>query len=897
MQAFQFFHKLWGQTISLFFVILIFSGCSDIQKKKELTLLENGKKIPTGIKMLYPQNGTIFPPEIPAPLFEWKDSISRSSGWNIFISDSNGKVLIASECNLNTWRPDSLEWEKLKKLPDHTKYTFTTIGGKTGNKPSPSCRIQFSISNDSVGADIFYRAVTLPFSYAVKNVNTIEWYLGSVKGSKPRKMLDNIPVCGNCHSFSAKQPLLAMDIDYGNDKGSYVISKTMDTCHLKPENIITWSDYKREDNEPTFGLLSQISPDGNHVLSTVKDLSVFVAVDNNLAYSQLFFPIKGIIGIYDRITNSFDALNGANDPKYVQSNPSWSPDGKKIIFVRTEAYVNEKVKNAGRALLTLNDVNEFSSGEKQFKFDLYSVDFNDGKGGVAKPVEGASQNGKSNYFPKFSPDGKWVVFCQADNFMLLQRESRLYIMPSGGGKPRLMNCNMEEMNSWHSWSPNSRWIVFSSKNRGLYTQLYLTHIDENGIDSPPVLLENLCFDKRAANIPEFYPFNGDHFMKIKDDFSHTPQYFNRAAFDAMSNKYYKRALENLNRAFSIDSNYLETYFNLITLNTVLKQPYSKDNIAINKKAMKIVLDSLSQKPGDENYLCLKITLLLNMKKEAEALKEINLAIQRFPDSYRLYFLQSSVYKKQNQFENLIQCYKKMIQINSRKKASLNNSIAGVYMQMNKFDESLQILNQLIKEHPGDNNNLLLSRAQIMMSKKNFDLAKRDIDYIISKDSNNYKYIQTLAQYYLNQGNKPLSNVYNNQAIKLLNKECDANNEDADAIFELASLYMNLHDFQQAEEKYNLILNNFPSNYEALKQKAKIKLTMQLWNDAISIYDQLENSYYPEEEFYNNKAIAYIQIGNYPMALEYFNKTIELNPNNKDAIFNRGKLKSEMSNRR
>ena len=351
-------------------------------------------------------------------------------------------------------------------------------------KSFPSCKINFSISRDSVGADIFFRAVTLPFSYAVKNVHTIEWYLGGVDGKKPRKMLDNLPVCGNCHSFAKEQPLLAMDVDYGNDKGSYVITEAVDTSQLSSENIISWSDYKKEDEELTLGLLSQISPDGNHVLSTVKDLSIFVAVDNNLAYSQLFFPIKGIIGIYDRKNKSFDALKGARDSKYVQSNPTWSPDGKTVVFAKTEAYINEKVKKAGRALLSIDDVAEFKTGDKPFKYDLYSVDFNNGKGGVASPLEGASNNGKSNYFPKFSPDGKWIVFCQADNFMLLQPDSRLYIIPSSGGEPRLMNCNMNEMNSWHSWSPNGKWLVFSSKNRGPYTQLYLTHIDENGMDSP-----------------------------------------------------------------------------------------------------------------------------------------------------------------------------------------------------------------------------------------------------------------------------------------------------------------------------------------------------------------------------------------------------------------------------
>jgi Flp pilus assembly protein TadD len=59
------------------------------------------------------------------------------------------------------------------------------------------------------------------------------------------------------------------------------------------------------------------------------------------------------------------------------------------------------------------------------------------------------------------------------------------------------------MNSWHSFSPNGRWLVFSSKSRSPYTNLFLTHIDENGMDSPPVLIENTTAANRAANIPEF----------------------------------------------------------------------------------------------------------------------------------------------------------------------------------------------------------------------------------------------------------------------------------------------------------------------------------------------------------------------------------------------------------
>ncbi|MFA9390257.1 MAG: tetratricopeptide repeat protein [Prolixibacteraceae bacterium] len=891
MKAIHFSLKTWLQTNMGFCAVLILASCSNSQIKKEFIRIESGQSVPEGIEMIYPFNGTIFPPEFPAPDFEWKDTTFQSSQWSVFISDTQGKVLFSNTCYKNSWKPDSIEWNHIKKIATEGYCNFTAIADKGKNSYSTSCRIQFSVSSDSVGADIFYRAVPLPFSYAVKNVGTIEWYLGSVNGSKPRKMLDHLPVCGNCHSFASDQPLLAMDVDYANDKGSYVIAGTEGTSHLTPENIITWSDYKRDDDKPTFGLLSQISPNGNYVLSTVKDLSIFVAVDDNLAYSQLFFPIKGIIGIYDRKNKAFDALNGANDEKYVQSNPVWSPDNKKIIFAKTEAYVNEKARKAGRALLTVNDITEFTTGGKQFKYDLYSMDFNDGKGGLASPLKGASNNGKSNYFPKFSPDGKWIVFCQADNFMLLQPDSRLFIMPAEGGSPRLMNCNMPEMNSWHSFSPNGRWLVFSSKNRGPYTQLYLTHIDENGMDSPPVLLENLRFDKRAANIPEFYPFDADQFKTIKDGFSNTTDYLNRGAVDKISNRYYKRALDDLNKAIEIDSNCLETYISRIMLNNLLRQSNSKVDRADKKKAMALVLDSLAQNPDNEIYLSSRISLLSNMGNTEEALKEANLALKKHPNSYKLYDLVGSIYRKENQMEKAIECYQKMQKIDPRNKVQLNNMTAGALIKLNQNEKALQLIRQTIKDYPNEDE-LINTRAQILLNQKKTEQAKKDIDRLLASDSTNFQYNELLAQYHLNQGNKSLYVFQKRKNLALLTNLHRSNKEDIELLFEMASIHMALKDYQNAEIQYNLILSTFPNNYEALKEKAKIKLSRQNWSEAISIYDQLESIYPLEEGFCNNKAIAYIQIGNYTKALAYFDQTIKLNPSNKDAIFNRNKLRSE-----
>jgi tetratricopeptide (TPR) repeat protein len=180
----------------------------------------------------------------------------------------------------------------------------------------------------------------------------------------------------------------------------------------------------------------------------------------------------------------------------VQFGAVWSPDGKYLVFARARA---QEPNPPGLPLAKFaNDPNEL-----QIRYDLYRIPFNNGRGGRAEPISGASDNGMSNTFPKLSPDGRWLVFVQARNGQLMRPDSRLYIVPAAGGKARLMRCNTPRMNSWHSFSPNGRWLVFSSKARSPYTQMYLTHIDADGNDTPPVLIENSTAANRAVNLPEF----------------------------------------------------------------------------------------------------------------------------------------------------------------------------------------------------------------------------------------------------------------------------------------------------------------------------------------------------------------------------------------------------------
>ncbi len=512
----------------------------------------------------YPLDGTLFPPDIASPTLRWEDSQDETDAWVVTFEFEGGQERMSFPCFDTQWTPSNDRWEIIKQqsLERKAKMTVLGVNGAAPDRILSVGSVSIMTSRDEVGAPLFYREVNLPFEEAVKDPEAhICWRFGTISSEeRPPIVLDKLPVCGNCHSFSADGAVMGMDVDYANDKGSYVTANVTEEMTLDKNSIITWSEYESEDEKPTFGLLSQVSPDGRYVVSTVKDRSVFVPRDN-LAFSQLFFPIQGILVIYDRRTKTFSALPGADDKRFVQSNPTWSPDGKYIAFARNEAYGLENLESETRVLLTAAECREFVDEGKTFLFDLYRIPFNEGKGGKAEPLAGASSNGMSNYFPKYSPDGRWIVFCKAKSYMLLQPDSELHIIPAAGGDSRRMQCNTARMNSWHSWSPNGKWLVFSSKVNSPFTQLFLTHIDELGHSSPPVLLSRFTGSDRAANIPEFVNTRAGAIKRIREEFVDDIS-FVRAAREALDHGDYELATKFCRKALKLNPNSVVAYNDL-----------------------------------------------------------------------------------------------------------------------------------------------------------------------------------------------------------------------------------------------------------------------------------------------------------------------------------------------
>ena len=510
---------------------------------------------PALIAVAYPADQTVFPPEFPPPTFLFRDASKQATNWRIEVvfGDGSAALQIHAKGELaripeidprcvattnqlptpagypdtaRTWKPDERTWTEIKQhsLTHPATVTITGWGDREPREILSRGQVGIRTSKDPVGAPIFYRDVPLMPSDSQKGVikplansalPLIQWRLRNVGEPASRLLMEGLHTCANCHSFSADGKLMGMDLDGPqNDKGLYAIAAIQPRMSIRNQDVIAWDTASRPQRaQSRVGFMSQLSPDGKYVMTTISapdktvESNYYVVNFRDYRFLQVFYPTSGILAWYDRASGRQTPLPGADNPRYVQTDGVWSPDGKYLVFARAkrrEAYpANRKMAEFA------NDPSEV-----QIQYDLYRIPFNEGRGGRPEPIAGASQNGMSNTFPKVSPDGRWIVFVKCRNAQLMRPDSELSMVPAQGGEARRMRANTPLMNSWHSFSPNGRWLVFSSKSRSPYTQMFLTHLEENGDDSPAVLIENATAANRAVNIPEFVNIPPDGLLKI-----------------------------------------------------------------------------------------------------------------------------------------------------------------------------------------------------------------------------------------------------------------------------------------------------------------------------------------------------------------------------------------------
>jgi len=462
----------------------------------------------TSLQLIEPLPKTVFPPDMTSPAFRWEDS-QKNSAWLITIGNGE-KDLLKALVSTRWWIPDPYNWDCIRQQAGSRPLELVVlgIGGWTGRMVTSRSNIVFQFSEDRVDARILFMQKPLPFREAKKYPEKTRVLAADLASYEPpRTLLSDPPVCANCHSYSGDGRWMTLDMDFKGDKGAFLISPITNTSVIKNDQLYSWNILAPQAPAAySMGLFARLSTKGDFIAGTVDETSVFVMMDD-LFFSQLFYPATGRIGVFDTQSKTFFRLPGADLEYRVQTTPAWHPDGSTIAF--SAASINPELikKVVAKELLQEDAAQKIADLNRKYpvQFDICTIPFNDGKGGRAVPLQGASGNGLSNYFPRYSPDGKWIVFTQSPTGLVLQPDSRLMIVPAGGGPARALSCNLPIMNSWHSWSPNSKWMVFSSKSNSPFTELFLTHINDRGESSPAIRLFRLSRNDLAAMVPEFIP--------------------------------------------------------------------------------------------------------------------------------------------------------------------------------------------------------------------------------------------------------------------------------------------------------------------------------------------------------------------------------------------------------
>jgi Flp pilus assembly protein TadD len=692
----------------------------------------NAPKAAAPILIDFPEQGSIFPPEISPPTFLWRETTGGAIAWRVEVlfnqrgpkvrESSPGEkpqigeidttlvgyippTLTAEQDAQHTWKPGAKLWEEIKKHSRKHQVTLAITGFRDARMTQPvsSGRTTFETSTDPVGAPVFYRDVPLippdpserergiihPLSDSV--LPKIKWRIRYLNETSSKTVMEGLPTCANCHSISRDGKTLGIDVDGPqNDKGLYALIPLKKVSTISNDYVIRWSAYTDQGSPKRFGFMSQVSPDGQYVITSIevpgtKGLRVTDRIYQGLydfwGFGQVFYPTRGILAWYSRATQTLQPLPGADDPEYVQTCAFWSPDQSFIVFAKARG--RDPYPPGQPAARFANDPNE-----TQIQYDLYRIPFNGGKGGKAERIVGASENGMSNNFPKVSPDGKWIVWVQNQNGLLMRPDSKLYIVPSTGGEARPLRSNLKTMNSWHSFSPNGRWLVFSSKTPTPYTRLYLTHIDADGNSSPAIPIDNATDANRAVNIPEFMNVGPEGLDRIDAPATDFYKAFNTAA-DLSEKRQFEQAVPVWKKAVELNPDDPRAHNNLGA--ALVETGHPEDALAEYRRSLELN----GQSSQAHNNLG---SLMAQQGRIDDALAEFEKAVELNPDNGRAHCNLGSALSEKGRTEEALEHLRKGVAIEP-KFADGQNNLGAALARAGVLDEAVEHITKAVEMAP------------------------------------------------------------------------------------------------------------------------------------------------------------------------------------------------------
>lgn len=394
---------------------------------------------------------------------------------------SSGEQSFEVPYRANTFSIPLAKWRKLLETSVGESIQVEVVVRKAGEwhayRP-----FEWYVSPDSIDGYLAYRRIAPGYELW----NHLGIYQRDLSSFEETPIVENYQTgenCMNCHSFCNRRPdlfLFHMRQKFG---GTYLVrGKEVEKLDTKTPETISDLVY------PSW------HPGGRFVaFSTNTTRQFFHPNDPNRIE---VYDMESDVVVYDSERHELVTSPALFSKQAFETFPTFSADGKQLYFCTAEAQ-------------------EMPREFRKVKYSLCSVSFDADTRTFGTEVDtlySALRGGRSVSFPRVSPDGRFLLYTLFDygNFSIWHKEADLYLLDLQTGKNRnLTEVNSPDVESYHAWSSNGRWIVFSSRRGdGLYTRPYLAHISEEGVASKPFVLPQPTRDfyvdfMQSYNIPEF----------------------------------------------------------------------------------------------------------------------------------------------------------------------------------------------------------------------------------------------------------------------------------------------------------------------------------------------------------------------------------------------------------
>ena len=389
-------------------------------------------------------------------------------------------------------QPDMDDWRTLTEKAKGGAITVDVYARKsdqwTHYKP-----FSIFVSPDSIDSYLSYRLICPSYiSYEALTINQrcLENYDESVIYDNMLCSFEKDGQCINCHHYQQYNPG-RMQFHARQNNGGTIIAYDgkIKKVNMRNDSILSAGVYPAW--HPWLNLI---------VYSTNKTAQNFHTVDRNKI--EVYDSESDLIA-YN--VDKGEVTNLENGPTELEVFPAWAPDGKMLYYCSAHFEKKDSTMSlSGEIVVHTMDI-KYNIYKKSFDPETMSF-------GPRELVFSADSLGKSATLPRISPDGRYLMFALAEYgvFHIWHHDADLWMMDLQTGEARpAEEINSPDTESYHSWSSNGKWVVFSSRrDDGTYTRPFFSHIDKDGHGTKPFELPSADPDyhrqfMRCYNIPEF----------------------------------------------------------------------------------------------------------------------------------------------------------------------------------------------------------------------------------------------------------------------------------------------------------------------------------------------------------------------------------------------------------